>query len=77
MLDPGEKTRSCISSVNSRESTKDKIKEVHIIEALGEWQETDPVTGFQLVQAPRMAGCCASLIWLHDDPCQRDRALPR
>ena len=34
-----------------RESTKDKIKEVeHIIEELGEWQGTDPVTGFQVVK---------------------------
>ncbi len=35
----------------SRESTKDKIREVeHIIEELGEWQGTDPNTGFQLVK---------------------------
>lgn len=51
VLDPKEKTIVHIPSVNSRESTKDKIKEVeHIIEALGEWQGTDPVTGFQLVK---------------------------
>ena len=48
---PAEKTIIHIPNVNSRESTKDKIKEVeHIIEALGEWQGTDPVTGFQLVK---------------------------
>ena len=42
-----------IPNVNSRESTKDKIKEVeHIIEALGEWQGADPETGFQLVKTP-------------------------
>jgi hypothetical protein len=57
VLDPAEKTIIHIPNVNSRESTKDKIKEVeHIIEALGEWQGTDPVTGFQLGQAGRMAG---------------------
>src|SRR4051812_11574886 len=51
VLDPTEKTILHIPSVNSRESTKDKIKEVeHIIEALGEWQGTDPETGFQLVK---------------------------
>ena len=51
VLDPNEKTIVHIPSVNSRESTKDKIKEVeHIIEALGEWQGTEPVTGFQLVK---------------------------
>jgi len=53
VLDPGEKTIIHIPSVNSRESTKDKIREVeHIIEALGEWQGADPATGFQLVKVP-------------------------
>jgi len=51
VLDPAEKTIIHIPNVNSRESTKDKIKEVeHIIEELGEWQGTDPATGFQLVK---------------------------
>ena len=43
VLDPTEKTIIHIPCVNSRESTKQKIKEVeHIIEELGEWQGTDP-----------------------------------
>lgn len=51
VLDTAEKTIVHIPSVNSRESTKDKIREVeHIIEELGEWQGTDPATGFQLVK---------------------------
>lgn len=51
VLDPSEKTIIHIPSVNSRESTKDKIREVeHIIEELGDWQGTDPATGFQLVK---------------------------
>ena len=51
VLDPGEKTILHIPNVNSRESTKDKIKEVeHILSELGEWQGTDPATGFQLVK---------------------------
>jgi len=51
VLDSSEKTIIHIPSVNSRESTKNKIKEVeHIIEELGEWQGTDSVTGFQLVK---------------------------
>lgn len=51
VLDPNEKTIIHIPNVNSRESTKDKIREVeHIIEELGEWQGTDPATGFQLVK---------------------------
>lgn len=53
VLNPSEKTIVHIPNVNSRESTKDKIREVeHIIEELGEWQGTDPVTGFQLVKTP-------------------------
>ncbi|WP_424991307.1 DEAD/DEAH box helicase [Fluviibacterium sp. S390] len=53
VLDPNEKTIVHIPSVNSRESTKDKHKEVeHIIDSLGEWQGTDPATGFQLVKTP-------------------------
>ena len=52
VLDPTEKTIIHIPNVNSRESTKDKMREVeHIIEALGEWQGIDAATGFQLVKA--------------------------
>ena len=54
VLDPAEKTILHIPNVNSRESSKDKVREVeHIIEALGEWQGADPVTGFQLVKTPQ------------------------
>lgn len=52
VLDANEKTIIHIPNVNSRESTKDKIKEVeHIIEELGEWRGTDTATGFHLVEA--------------------------
>ena len=41
-----------IPSVNSRESTQDKLREVEtILHALGEWEGTDGKTGFQLVRA--------------------------
>ena len=73
MLDPAEKTIVHIPNVNSRESTKDKIREVeHIIEALGEWQGIDPATGFQLVKTPdgRVLQI-ADLV--DDDPAKRDR----
>jgi superfamily II DNA or RNA helicase len=75
VLDPTEKTIVHIPSVNSRESTKDKIKEVeHIIEELGDWQGTDPATGFQLVRRPdgrvlRIADL------VDDDPARRDRVI--
>lgn len=53
VLNPTEKTIIHIPNVNSRESTKDKVREVeHIIEELGEWQGSDPKTGFQLVKMP-------------------------
>lgn len=53
VLDPSQKTILHIPNVNARESTKDKHREVeHILDALGEWQGTDPVTGFQLVKVP-------------------------
>lgn len=73
VLDPAEKTIVHIPSVNSRESTKDKIKEVeHILEALGEWQGADPATGFQLVKTP--AGRVLRIADLvDDDPARRDR----
>lgn len=73
VLDSAEKTIIHIPSVNSRESTKDKIKEVeHIIEELGEWQGADPVTGFQLVKiASGRVIRIADLV--DDDVTRRDR----
>lgn len=51
VLNSSEKTIIHIPNVNSRESTKDKIKEVeHILGELGTWEGTDPMTGFQLVR---------------------------
>ena len=73
VLDPAEKTIIHIPNVNSRESTKDKIKEVeHIIGELGEWQGADPLTGFQLVKTPEGRILrIADLV--DDDPAKRDR----
>ena len=73
VLDPAEKTIIHIPNVNSRESTKDKMREVeHIIEELGEWQGIDAATGFQLVKRPdgrvlRIADL------VDDDASKRDR----
>lgn len=51
VLDPVFKTIVHIPSVNSRESTADKIKEVqHIMDCLGEWQGVDDATGFHHVK---------------------------
>jgi superfamily II DNA or RNA helicase len=73
VLNPTEKTIIHIPSVNSRESTKDKIREVeHIIEELGDWQGTDSATGFQIVKAAdgRLLRI-ADLV--DDDAAKRDR----
>lgn len=73
VLNPSEKTIVHIPNVNSRESTKDKIREVeHIIGALGEWQGIDSATGFQLVKTPEGRVLrIADLV--DDDVTKRDR----
>ncbi len=75
VLNPHEKTILHIPNVNSRESTKDKIREVeHIIEELGEWQGTDPKTGFQLVKtADGTILKIADLV--DDDSSKRERVI--
>ncbi len=73
VLDPSRKTIVHIPSVNSRESTKDKIKEVEeIIEYLGSWKGADPVTGFHLVELPD--GRTLKIADLVDDSDQVKRA---
>jgi superfamily II DNA or RNA helicase len=73
VLNPDEKTILHIPNVNSRESTKDKHKEVnHIIEELGDWQGEDPETGFQLVKTD--TGRILRIADLVDDePAKRDK----
>ncbi|MEQ8423479.1 MAG: DEAD/DEAH box helicase, partial [Cyclobacteriaceae bacterium] len=53
VLNPNEKTIIHIPHPASRESMGDKIKEVnHIMDELGEWQGSDPQTGFHLIKTP-------------------------
>ncbi len=75
VLDPNEKTIVHIPNVNSRESTKDKIREVeHIIEELGEWQGADADTGFYLVKTKE--GRILKIADLvDDDPAKRERVM--
>lgn len=75
VLDPTEKTIVHIPSVNARESTKDKIREVeHILEELGDWRGIDPETGFQLVAtASGRVLKVADLV--DDDPAKRARVV--
>ena len=52
VLDPSLKTIVHIPNVNSRESLKDKEREVNeIMSALGDWQGVDPSTGFHLIKS--------------------------
>jgi hypothetical protein len=75
VLDPELKTIVHIPNVNSRESTKDKVKEANeIMDALGVWQGEDPATGFHLVQRPdgrilRIADL------VEDDAAKRDKVV--
>ncbi len=73
VLDPTEKTILHIPNVNSRESTKDKIREVeHIIEELGQWEGAESTTGFQLVRtADGNVLKIADLV--DDDPAKREK----
>jgi superfamily II DNA or RNA helicase len=79
VLDPALKTIVHIPNVNSRESTKDKHKEVdEIMNALGEWKGEDPATGFHRIQLPAEKG--GRLIKVADlvddgDPTRRARVL--
>jgi len=71
VLDPNEKTIIHIPNVNSRESSKDKHKEVeHILHELGEWQGTDQDTGFHLVKT--IDGRVLKIADLVDDDAKRE-----
>ena len=73
VLNTHEKTIIHIPNVNSRESTKDKIKEVeHIIDEMGDWLGIDPATGFHLVKTTDGRTIrVADLV--DDDPSKRDK----
>ncbi|MBY5428286.1 DEAD/DEAH box helicase [Rhizobium johnstonii] len=75
VLDPELKTIVHIPNVNSRESTKDKVKEVNeIMDALGTWEGEDSKTGFHLVRLPE--GRLVRVADLVDDePARRDKVV--
>lgn len=53
VLDPALKTIVHIPNVNSRESLKDKHKEVEeILDRLGSWKGRDEATGFHMIELP-------------------------
>lgn len=73
VLDSREKTIVHIPNVNSRETPADKTTQVDdIIGSLGEWEGTDPATGFQLVRtADGRLLRIADLV--NDEPAKRER----
>jgi hypothetical protein len=73
VLDPAFKTIVHIPNVNSRESTKDKHKEVEeIMDALGKWKGADPVTGFHMIELSNGRTIkVADLV--DDDPAKREK----
>ena len=76
VLDLNEKTIVHIPSVNSRESTKDKIKEVeNILDSIGDWLGTDKETGFQLVKVADGRTLKVADLVDDGDPKHRDHIL--
>ncbi|PQZ84687.1 MULTISPECIES: pseudomurein-binding repeat-containing protein [unclassified Brevundimonas] len=75
VLDPSRKTIVHIPHVASRESTKDKIKEIdEIMDALGDWKGVDPVTGFHQIEIE--GGRIIKVADLvDDDPGKRERVI--
>lgn len=73
VLDLKEKTIIHIPNVNSRESTKDKHREVeYIIDQLGEWDGADSTTGFQRVKT-KSGQILRIADLVDDDPSKRDK----
>ena len=75
VLNPDEKTIIHIPNVNSRESSKkDKYTEAQeIYDALGEWEGTDPETGFQLVKCKSTGRILKVADLVDDDTSKRDK----
>jgi hypothetical protein len=73
VLDPAFKTIVHIPSVNSRESTKDKHREVEeIMDALGTWKGVDTATGFHMIEL-KDGRVIKIADLVDDDPLKRER----
>lgn len=74
VLDPDKKTIVHIPNVNAAESVMEKYDEVnHVIRVLGEYESTDPETGFLLVR--RADGRVLKVADLVDDGPVRDKVV--
>jgi hypothetical protein len=75
VLDPSMKTIVHIPNVNSRESTKDKVKEVNeIMDALGKWEGEDPATGFHRIRL-KDGQLIKVADLVEDEPGKRDKVV--
>ena len=76
VLDPALKTIVHIPSVNSRESLKDKEREVNeIMSALGEWQGVDEASGFHRITTSDGRTLKVADLVDDSDPARRARVL--
>ena len=76
VLDPALKTIVHIPNVNSRESLKDKEREVNeIMHALGEWRGIDETTGFHLIEGKDGRSLKVADLVDDSDPAARSRVL--
>jgi superfamily II DNA or RNA helicase len=76
VLDPALKTIVHIPSVNSRESLKDKEREVNeIMSSLGEWQGVDEATGFHWISTSDGRTLKVADPVDDSDPARRSRVL--
>ncbi len=75
VLNPALKTIVHIPNVNSRESTKDKIREANeIMDGLGKWEGEDLATGFHRIRRPD--GTLLKIADLvEDDAAKRDKVI--
>ncbi len=77
VLDPAYKTIIHIPNVNSRESLKDKHREVEVaMNFLGDWKGVDPVTGFHLIESNDLGRMLKVADLVDDsDPARRSKVL--
>jgi len=74
VLDPDKKTIVHIPNVNAAEAVMEKYDEVnHILRVLGEYESTDPDTGFLLVRRPD--GRVLKIADLVDDSAAREKVV--
>jgi hypothetical protein len=75
VLNPSLKTIVHIPNVNSRESLRDKHREVEeIMDSLGAWKGADPATGFHLIELPGGQGRIIKVADLVDDSDEGERS---